>query len=95
MLPSHRQQHLCFPKPTTLVILEIGSVSLVGIVLIGALIVLIIHVLSMLSSTLLCLIRVILVHALGLGELVNLTSNEASEKLLGELMGDCLSWNIG
>jgi hypothetical protein len=64
------------------------------IVLIGTVsldVVLVVHVLNVLPGVVLGLLTVDKVHSLGLGELVNLSTGEADEELLGELVGDWLS----
>jgi hypothetical protein len=64
------------------------------IVLIGTLsldVVLIIHVLNVLLGVVLGLLAVDEVHALGLGQLVNLSTGNTDKELLGELMGDRLA----
>jgi len=57
---------------------------LVGVVPVGVTVVLVVHVLGVLLGVLPGLMFVPLVHALGLGELVDLTADEASEKFLSK-----------
>ena len=54
-------------------------------------VVLVVQVLALLSGVVLCLLTVDEVHALGLSELVDLSTGEANEELLGELVRDGLS----
>ena len=92
-------------------VVEVGLSVLVWVVLLRVLsldVVLIVHPLGARMSTLLGLVGIVLVHALGLGsenhqyvllqpelhlnsQLINLSTDEASEKLLGELVGNCLA----
>jgi hypothetical protein len=68
---------------------------LLRVVLIGILsinVVFVVHALSVLLCLTLSLLLVEPVLALGLGELVDFGSCEASEKLLGELVGDWFAW---
>ena len=51
----------------------------------------IIHVLNVLLGVVLGLLAVDEVHALGLGQLVNLSTGNTDKELLGELMGDRLA----
>jgi len=63
--------------------------------LVGALVVLIVvivHALGTLFGVLVSLMAVIGVHALGLGELVDFTANEASEKFFGKGVGDWVAY---
>jgi hypothetical protein len=53
---------------------------------------LIVHVLSVTLGLVLGLLAVEEVLALGLSKLVDLSTSETSEELLGELMGDGLAW---
>ena len=46
----------------------------------------------MISGSLLGLVGIILVHSLGLGELVDFSSNESGEQFLGKGMGDRLAY---
>jgi len=62
--------------------------------LIVAAIVLVVHVLDLLLGVVLGLLAVDEVHALGLGQLVNLSTGKTDEHLLGELMGDRLSYEL-
>lgn len=55
---------------------------------------LVVHVLNVLLGVVLGLLTVDEVHALGLGQLVNLSTGKANEHLLGELMGDWLACKI-
>lgn len=73
----------------------VRSTVLVGVVLVGTLslnVVLIIHVLCTLFGMSSGLDRVVLVHSLGLDELVDLSTDEASEEFLGELVGNGFAW---
>lgn len=54
-------------------------------------IVLVIHVLNVLLGVVLGLLPVDEIHALGLGQLVNLSTGETDKHLLGKLMGDGLA----
>jgi hypothetical protein len=51
----------------------------------------VVHALDLLLGMVLGLLAVDEVHALGLGQLVNLSTSETDKELLGELMGDGLS----
>lgn len=67
---------------------------LVGVVILSALlahVVLIIHLVSTCLSMTLSFDLVPFVHATGFSELVHLTTDEAGEKLLGELVVDLLA----
>jgi hypothetical protein len=69
----------------------------VGIVLVCTLvldIVLVIHILGGLLCMTTSLDGVVLIHSLGLGQLVDLASHEANEKLLGELVRDGLACTV-
>jgi hypothetical protein len=73
------------------------AVILVGIVLIRTVVVdvvLIVHALCILLCLALCLLPVEPVLALGLGELVDLSTGESSEQLLCELVGYRLACNM-
>jgi hypothetical protein len=61
------------------------------IILIVVAIVAVVHALDLLLSVVLGLLAVDEVHALGLGQLVDLSTSETDKELLGELMGDGLS----
>jgi hypothetical protein len=61
------------------------------IILVLLAIVLVVHVLNVLLGVVLGLLPVDEIHALGLGQLVNLSTGETDEHLLGELMGDGLA----
>ena len=68
---------------------------LVGVVLIGTMIldiVLVVHLGGVLPGLVLGTLTVVGVHALGLGELVDFTTDEAGKKLLGKLVRDWLAW---
>ncbi len=52
---------------------------------------LVIHVLNVLLGVVLGLLPVDEIHALGLGQLVNLSTGETDKHLLGKLMGDGLA----
>jgi hypothetical protein len=64
------------------------------IILIIAAIVAVVQVLDILLGVVLGLLAVDEVHALGLSQLVNLSTGETDEELLGELMGDRLSCRV-
>lgn len=51
----------------------------------------VVHALYLLLGVVLGLLAVDEVHALGLGQLVHLSTSETDKELLGELMGDGLS----
>ena len=55
---------------------------------------LVVHVLNVLLGVVFGLLTVDEVHALGLGQLVNLSTGKTNEHLLGELMGDWLAYKI-
>jgi hypothetical protein len=55
---------------------------------------LVIHILNVLLGVVLGLLTVDEVHALGLGQLINLSTGKTNEHLLGELMGDWLACKI-
>jgi hypothetical protein len=61
------------------------------IILVLLAIVLVIHVLNVLLGVVLGLLPVDEIHALGLGQLVNLGTGETDKHLLGKLMGDGLA----
>lgn len=69
-------------------VVEVWSLTLVGVVLVLAIVVLIIHVLGLLSSLSLRLFGIPCVHALGFSKLVDFTTDEASEEFLGKGVGD-------
>lgn len=58
---------------------------------VAALVTLLVHVLGVLLGVVLGFLLVQPVHTLGLGELVHLAADEASDKLLGESMADGLA----
>jgi hypothetical protein len=64
---------------------------LVGVVLVVLAVVLVVELLGVLLGLVLGLLAVEEVLSLGLGEAVNLTAGEASEELLGKLVGDGLA----
>jgi hypothetical protein len=64
---------------------------LAGVVLVVVAVVLVIQVLGVASGIVLGTLAVDEVGSLGLGQLVNLGGSEASEELLGELVGDGLA----
>jgi hypothetical protein len=64
------------------------------IILVLAAIVLVIQVLNVLLGVVLSLLAVNEVQALGLGELVDLSTGNTNKELLGELMGDWLACNV-
>lgn len=55
---------------------------------------LVVHILNALLGVVLGLLTVDEVHALGLGQLVNLSTGKTNEHLLGELMGDWLACKV-
>lgn len=55
---------------------------------------LVVHVLNVLLGVVLGLLTVDEVHALGLGQLVNLSTGKTDEHLLGELVGDWLTCQV-
>jgi hypothetical protein len=57
-------------------------------------IVLIIHALDVALGVVLGLLTVDEVHSLGLGELIDLSTGDTDEELLGELVGDWLAWKL-
>lgn len=77
--------------PNPHLVVEVWSVSLVWVVLIILTVVAIIHSLGLLSCMSLGLLTVKLVHTLRLSKSVDLTTGEASEKLLGKGVVDCLA----
>jgi hypothetical protein len=83
------------PLPVLVPVVEpFMAFVLVRIILVCTLlldIVLVIHVLRGLLSVTASLDRVVLVHSLGLSQLVDFAANEASEKFLGELVRDGLA----
>jgi hypothetical protein len=69
-----------------------GTVILVGVVLVGAGVVVVVQSRGVLLGVTLGLDPVVLVHALGLGQTVDFTPDEAGEELLGELVRDGFPW---
>lgn len=72
----------------------VGLAILVGVVLVGVLalfVVLLVHVASVVLGLLVGPDLVVLVHAVGLGELVDFATNEASKELLCEGMVNSLA----
>jgi len=57
-------------------------------------VVLVIHIFNVLLGVVLGLLTVDKVHALGLGQLINLSTGKTNEHLLGELMGDWLACKV-
>lgn len=55
---------------------------------------LVVHVLNVLLGVVLGLLAVDEVHAFGLSQLVNLSTGDTDEQLLGELMGDWLAYYV-
>jgi hypothetical protein len=85
---------VCFLIALVAVVEPLRALVLVGIILICPLvldIVLIVHVLGDLLSMTASLDGIVLIHSLRLCKLVYLATNEASEKFLGELVGDGLA----
>lgn len=64
----------------------LGAIVLVGVVLVGVLVVLVVKLLRIVLGLLVSTDFVVLVHAVGLSQLVNLSTDEPSEELLGELV---------
>lgn len=73
-------------------VLEIWLVVLVWVVLIGITIMVVVHILSRSLCMSLCLDLVVLVHALGLRESVDFTTNDAGEKFLSKSVVDNLTF---
>jgi hypothetical protein len=69
---------------------RVGLVSLV----VAALVTLLVHVVGVLLGVVLGLLTVNPVHTLGLGELVDLTSDQAGDELLGERVVDFLAYSL-
>jgi hypothetical protein len=65
---------------------------LIWVVLVVSTIMVIIESLWLLLCLVLGSLAVVLVHTLGLGEFVDLSTGETSKKLLGELVTDRLAW---
>lgn len=65
--------------------------ALVRVVLVLSTVVVVVHTLGVLLGLVLGLLSVDKVHALGLGELVNLSTGNTGEELLGESVRDRLS----
>lgn len=70
-------------------VVEVGLVSLVGVVLVHITVVLVVHALGLALSVSLGLLSVIHVHALGLSQTVDFTTNDTGQQLLGESV---LNW---
>ena len=71
-------------------------IILVRVIVVGTLaidVVLVVHVLGILLGLAVGLLSVPLVHTLGLGELVDFTTDNASQEFLGESVGDGLACN--
>lgn len=91
----------CFLPATVVVVVllnALGRAIAVGVVVFGALVadvVLVVHVLRGLLGVALRLELVVLVHALGLGQLIDLTADKAGEEFLGELVGYLFACGIG
>jgi len=66
--------------------------ALAGVVLVILSVVLVVHLLSILLGLVLGLLTVGKVHALGLSELVDFSTSEASKELLGELVINGLAY---
>lgn len=81
--------------PATKLAVEPLGRALVGVVLVLAAVVLVVHVLGVLLRLVLGLLAVEVVLALGLGELVNLGGSEARKELLGEGVVDLLACCCG
>ena len=64
------------------------------IILVLTAVVLVIHIFNVLLGVVLGLLTVDKVHALGLGQLINLSTGKTNEHLLGELMGDWLACKV-
>lgn len=84
--------HLVVVVVATEVVLDVLWWALVGVVLILAAIVLVIQLFAAALGLVLGPLAVDVVGALGLGEFVDLSTGEACEQLLGELVGDWLAW---
>ena len=96
-LVSHHTQRGFLPATTAALEAvrgrEAAGVELVGTV--SALVVLLVHVVSVLLGVLAGLDFVNFVHALGLGELVDLSANNGGKGLLGESVADGLAYRSG
>lgn len=96
-LVSHHTQRGFLPATTTALEAvrgrEAAGVELGSTVL--ALVVLLVHVVSVLLGVLAGLDLVNFVHALGLGELVDLSANNGGKGLLGESVADGLAYRSG
>ncbi len=88
---------MCSLLPATVLVVLLNGLwwtVLVGVVLVCALVlnvVLVVHVLGGLFGVATSFDSIVLVHSLGLSELVNLTTDETSKELLRELVRDWLS----
>jgi hypothetical protein len=74
-----------------------GSLIPVGIVLLRSLpldVMLIVQLLRILLSVPVRLNTLVLIHALGLGQLVDLAADEAGEELLSESVGDRFAYRV-
>lgn len=52
---------------------------------------LVVHILYLLLGVVLGLLTIKKIHTFSLGELIDLSTGDANEKLLGKLVGDCLA----
>lgn len=81
------QKHLIAALATVAALELLRSVILVWVVLVSVLapdVVLVVHMAGILLGLMMSTLAVVSVHALGLSELVNFTTDESSEELLGE-----------
>ena len=83
------QQHLV----STEAVLDVLWCTIARVVLVLTTVVLVVEVLGVVASLALSLLTVDVVGTLGLGETVDLSTCEASEELLGELVLDWLAWH--
>ena len=89
---------MCSFLPATVLVVLLDllrSIVLVGVVLVCALVpdvVLVVHILGGFFGMAASFNSIVLVHSLGLSELVNFATNETSKELLGELVRDRLAY---
>lgn len=83
----------CLPSTKLLLEVLVGTL-VVGVVLVLATVVLVVHLLGVAAGIALGTLAVNVVGALGLAELVDLRTREAGQELLGELVGDGLAWRV-
>ena len=91
-LSSYRHRLCVADNVCQSLVVEVGLITSIGIIVVHVAVVIIVHSLGLLLAMSAGLDLVILVHTLGLGELVDFTSNEAGEEFFGKSVVDGLAY---